>query len=107
MAQRFVSYFGNWTQHCQAREKFLPDKIDTSLFTYFNFAFGQKNLKLKTFLSTGVWSFNSCDDMPKSVRTNHPYSLFTCKLLSEMAAEPNDRTQFIKSALVMGLRGIP
>lgn len=64
MAHKFVSYFGNWTPYCQARGKFLPDKIDPSLFKYFNFAFGQKNLNLKMFLSTGGWSFN-CDDMPK------------------------------------------
>ena len=99
MAHKLVSYFCNWAQYYQARWKFLPGKINPSLFTYFNFAFGQKNLNLKRFLSTGGWSFNSCDDMPKSVRTNHPYSLFTYKLLSEMVAEPNHRTQFIKSTI--------
>lgn len=40
MAYKFIGYFSNWLQYRQAGEKFLPDKIDPSLFTHIKFAFG-------------------------------------------------------------------
>jgi GH18 family chitinase len=50
----------------------------------------QKNPNLKTLLSIGGWSINSCDDQPTPGNL-HPYGPYTCHLFSHMAADPQGR----------------
>ena len=61
-------------------------------------ALKSQNPGLKTLLSVGGWSMNSCDDMP-SAGNPHPYGPYTCQLFSNMAADPSGRAQFIASAI--------
>jgi chitinase len=56
------------------------------------------NPSLKTLLSVGGWSMNSCDDTPNAGNP-HPYGPYTCQLFSTMAADPDARAQFIASAI--------
>jgi chitinase len=61
-------------------------------------ALKSQNPSLKTLLSVGGWSMNSCDDTPNAGNP-HPYGPYTCQLFSTMAADPNARAQFIASAI--------
>ena len=66
-------------------------------------ALKSQNPSLKTLLSVGGWSMNSCDDTPNAGNP-HPYGPYTCQLFSTMAADPNARAQFIASAISYAAR---